>query len=385
MFIKRCIELTGKGLVWAIRMLYRVILKPRAFIKVRPACLIAFIALNGFAVALVLFLTYFISEDSWSFRLLECSGPRAAPPPLLQIQVLGGGESAACEVVVTPERDQRVDELVEALRQIQQALENDDGSVSNVVVDPKDNPWIDKLINALRDAGERQSGAPVAGTNPISSVVVLRDKNPWIDDLLTVLRSAVETQVTDATVREYIEKQGHCADGENSSAERPASEVVGQDVVGKLNDINSNLTDINKQFGSQREWGNYPNICDSGEPEWLREHIMFDHNSAVLDSKDKEAIKTIARLIKEKKDNSLLVVVEGRADPSGRYLYNKELAERRADAVQNQLQMHSVSATVIVPQGELVLSREWLHKNNNERRGARVGTCKKTENRPDST
>ena len=309
-FIKRCIELTGKGLASAIRMLYRVILKPRAYVKVRSACLTAFIALNGFAVALVLFLAYFIIEDSWSFRLPECSGPRAAPPPL-QIQIFCDGENSTLDAIVAPEKDQRTDEIVTVLRHIQQALENDNGSVSNVVIDPKENPWIDKLINALRDAGERQSVAPVAGANPISSVVVLRDKNPWIDELLTVLRSVVETQVTDATVRKYIEKQMHCADDENSSAECPASESVERGAV---------VPELSERIWEQMG-------CPADKRLKMSGFIRFSNNDATIKAPAKTRIDNF---VEEIDKQGTKWGVFGFASEAGEKKRNRELSWQRA-------------------------------------------------------
>ena len=85
-------------------MLYGVTLKPKAYMKMRPACLTAFIALNGFAVALVLFLAYFIGKDGWDISLPKC--PKChTTPSFLQIQVLGGSENSTLEVVVDPERE----------------------------------------------------------------------------------------------------------------------------------------------------------------------------------------------------------------------------------------------------------------------------------------
>lgn len=202
-FIRHCIELAGKALGGIIKMLYRVIKmllrviwKPGAFIKVHPTCLTAFIALIGFAMALVVFLAFFINKDSWSFRLQECSTPRTTPS-FLQIQVLGDSEHSSRDVVVDPEK----------------------------------NPWIDKLINALHDAGKRQSDVPAVDPNPISNVVIDRGKNPWIDELLAVLRNAAETQVSDTSAREDIGQQMHCADDANSSTVCPAPQAGASDTV----------------------------------------------------------------------------------------------------------------------------------------------------------
>lgn len=314
-FIKRCIELTGKGLGGSIKILYRV-MKPRDFIKVSPACLTAFIALNGFALALVVFLAYFISKDSWSSRLPECSGPRTTPS-FLQIQVFGDGENSTRDVVVDSEKNPWVGELVNALRQIQQAPDNDDGSVSNVVVDPKENPWIDKLINTLRDAGKRQSGTPVAGTNFIGNVVIDRDKNPWVDELLDVLRSAAETQVTDATVREHIEKQIHCADDENSSAERPESEAVELDAV-----VPGLSARIQKQMG-----------CADSEHLKVSGFIRFSNND---DSINKIAKKRIDDFMAGDKRAGGWDVI-GFASEAGEKERNRELSRQRACAVKKYI------------------------------------------------
>ena len=234
----------------------------REFIKLRPACLMAFIALVGFAMAVAVFLAFFISKDSWSFRLPACPGPRATPS-FLQIQVLGHGEHSARDVAVDPEKNPWASEVISAIQQIQ-AKDNGDSSVGSVVLDPEQNKWIDKPINALRDAGKRQSGVPVVGANPTSNVEIDREKNlwvgelitalqqiqakvnedvsvsgvivdpnenPWIDEMLAVLRNAVETQVTDTTVREYIEQQMPCTGDANSSTACPAPEVGTPDAV----------------------------------------------------------------------------------------------------------------------------------------------------------
>lgn len=193
-------------------------------IRLRPACLTAFVALNGFAVAVAVFLAFF-NNDSWCFRLPECPGPRATPL-LLQIQALDDGENSTLDAIVDPEKNHWADELINALQQIQQAMDNEGDSVSNVVVDPKENPWIDKLINALRDAGKHQSGVPGDGANSTRGVVIDRGENPWIDEMLTVLRNAAEGQVKNTTVREYIEKQMPCAGDANSSTECPAPGAV---------------------------------------------------------------------------------------------------------------------------------------------------------------
>lgn len=309
--------------------------KPPEFIKMRPAWLTVFIAFNGFALAVVVLvasLAVHFAIISWGSFPPEYSDPCTNP----------GDESVVDCAAPEPHSP--------ATRSTVQIQLMDDGKIptGEVVVDPK--------------------------------------KNQWINELLDVQRNIVKTQVTDATAREYIEKQMHCADGANSSAECPVTKAEDQEVARVLGDINSNLTGIKELLGSsQRTLVKYPGICRSDGLKWLPSLITFDHNSAVLDERDKTTIEKIAKSIKEEKDNILFVVVEGRADPSGRYLYNKELAERRADAVQNQLRGHSVKATVIAPQGEFVLSDEWLHKKDDERRSVRVGACKKTGNRPEPT
>ena len=162
------------------------------------------------------------------------------------------------------------------------------------------------------------------------------------------------------------------------STECPALEADGPGVAGKLGIINSSLIDIKELLSSRRKLEKYPDICGSGEPEWFGEHIIFfEINSAVLDEEDKNTVREIAQSIEDEKHNSLfVVVVEGRADSTGRYLYNRDLAERRADAVQNQLQLNDVKATVIASQGELVLSTQELLGTDNERRSVRVGICR---------
>ncbi len=197
-FIKRCIELASKTLGESIKMLYRVIKilyrviwKPRAFIKVRPACLTAFIALVGFAMAVVVFLAFSVNKDSWSFRLSECPASRTTPS-FLQIQVLGDGNNSSRDVVVDPEKNPWVNQLIDALPHMQ-AQDKNGGSVSNVVID--------------------------------------RDKNPWIDELLAGLRNAAETQVTDTMAREDIEQQIHCAGDANSSTVCPAPQAGASDTV----------------------------------------------------------------------------------------------------------------------------------------------------------
>ena len=156
------------------------------FINVRPACLTAFIALIGFAMAAVVFLAFSINKDSWSFRLPECPAPRATPS-FLQIQVLGDDNNSTRDVMVDPEKNPWVSEVISALQQIHTKV-NDDSPGGNMVIDPAKNLWIDKLINAVRDADKRQSGVPVVGANPTSNVVIDRGKNPWVNELIDALR-----------------------------------------------------------------------------------------------------------------------------------------------------------------------------------------------------
>ena len=198
----------------------------------RPACLTAFIALHGFAVALAVFLAFFINGDSWSFRLPECSGPRTTPS-FLQIQVLGDGNNSTREVVVDREKNPWVGELIKVLQQIQTKV-NDDSAVSRVVLDPEQNTWIDEMINVLRDAGKSQCAAPdadvssnsdgdnksnrEAGNHPVPSdddnsprdVVVDLKKPSWVDDLANTIRGVAEFRAIDPAIRAEVKQHMNC-------------------------------------------------------------------------------------------------------------------------------------------------------------------------------
>ena len=173
--------------------------KPPEFIKVRPAYLTTFIALNGFALAVVVLvasLTIYFAVTSWKTSSQECPECQTTPSPL-QIQVFGDSDSS------------------------------------------------------------------------INTVVIDRDKNPWIDELLTILRSTDESQFTEATAREYFEKQLRCDDDVGLSAGCPMTVAGGREVVGILSAINSNLTSINKllEAGSF----NYDLVVNQKKNPWINE------------------------------------------------------------------------------------------------------------------
>ena len=295
-------------------MLYRVVWKPQAFIKVHPACLTAFIALVGFAMVVAVFLAFSINKDSWSFRLPECLAPRTTPS-FLQIQVLGDGNNPTRDVVVDLEKSPWLNQLIDALPQMQ-AQDKNGNSVSNVVVDPKENPWIDKLINALRDAGKRQPGAPCAVENSIRNVVVHRDENPWIDEMLAVLRNAAKTQVTDATARGYIEQQRHYADDANSSTECPVPDTGAPDAVAP-----GLSAHIREQMA-----------CSEGELK-MSGFIRFSNNNADVSDAAEKIKEFVARIDKQASRWGAF----GFASESGEKDRNLELSWQRACAVKQYI------------------------------------------------
>ena len=285
-FIKRFIELAGKIPDRAIKIL-KVIWKPPDLIRVRPACLTTFIALNGFALALVVFLALF-SKNSWDMGLPKCPECRTAPS-ILQIQVLGDSDSSTRDVMVDPEKNPWVGELINGLQQIQQAMDNDDSSVSSLVVDPKENPWIDKLINALRDAGERQFCAPDAGANPISAgnnkperqarnpstlsegknstcdVMVDLEKPSWVDDLVNALHGVVEFYAVDPAIRADVKQHLKCDGGKRLSVSglirfRGGEHSLNDDAA--KDRIDNFVAGIDKQAS---RWGVFGFASESGE------------------------------------------------------------------------------------------------------------------------
>ncbi|MDE0156943.1 MAG: hypothetical protein OXS28_15265 [Gammaproteobacteria bacterium] len=246
-FIKRCIELIGKALGWPIRMLYEVMWKPRHYIKVRPACLTAFVALTGFALALLIFLEFLTSNHNLRLRLPECSGPAAIPsfPPM---RVSGGSGSSA----------------------------------RNIAVDPNENTWVDKLANIFCDSGRHQSITHNTGTISIRNLVIDQNKNPWIDDLLEVLRRAVESQVADMEARKHI-----------------------------LSAINSNLTEINKQLGNQRTLlPCNPTGTQAGEGCANNRDVLVILEQDASASKLKDALEQIQKQLSDNNSPALNVVID---------------------------------------------------------------------------
>ena len=153
---------------------------PPEFIKISPASLTALLALCGFTVALVVFLAFFINNDSWSFRLPECSEPRTTTPSVLQIQVLDDCDNSAREVTVSSEKNPWINELVDALRKIQAKV---DGSVppGDVVVDPEKNKWINDLVEALQQIQAKVNGG-------VSNVTLDPEQNKWVNELVDALQ-----------------------------------------------------------------------------------------------------------------------------------------------------------------------------------------------------
>ena len=209
---------------------------PPKFIRVSPAYLTVFVALNGFAVAavvLVASLAIHFAVIGWKAPAQESPAPCPHPtPPFLQIQVLGDGGHSAREVVVDPEKNSWVGDVISALQQIQ-VKGNDVSSASNVVLDPEQNTWIDRLIDAMSEAGKSQCAAPVAGVNPNgdggnkssapagnptaadrpdhskheAKVVVDVDSPPWVGELLKAIHGAVEYYAIDRAI--LTEVKGH--------------------------------------------------------------------------------------------------------------------------------------------------------------------------------
>ncbi len=120
-------------------------------------------------------------------------------------------------------------------------------------------------------------------------------------------------------------------------------------------------------------------VCSREKIHWLDETILFAFDSADLDGHEQEtAVRRIAARIRKHGSldkGEVAVVVEAGADPRGRYLYNRDLAERRADAVQNKLQRAGIPARVVAVHGELVSYGEELRRAEQELRVARVGLC----------
>lgn len=201
-------------------------------IKVSPAHLMAFIALNGFAltvgVSVASLATYF-ALISWN------APPQACADDSKSSAVCSAPETSAQEVVGA------LNAIDSNLTEINKQLGNQKTlspyapvglPVSeewgrNLVVDPKENPWINKLINALHDIGKRQSCVPDTGANPgdtgnnqpkgqtgnpagtyncenvTNAVTVNMEKPPWVDELLKSLNGVV---LVDPDKNEWIKE-----------------------------------------------------------------------------------------------------------------------------------------------------------------------------------
>ena len=208
------------------------------FINVRPAWLTVFIALTGLAMAVVVLvasLALHFSIISWKAPAKACPDRQSAillppvvpiPAPcqdghpngnvtldpdrnpwindlveaLQQIQAKLKDGVPPGDVVVDREKNPWINELVEALQQIQAKL-NDDSAVSNVALNPKQNPWINDLVSALREAD--RPGRDV-------NVAVDLEKPAWADDLVAALHGVVELRAIDPAIRVEVRKHMDC-------------------------------------------------------------------------------------------------------------------------------------------------------------------------------
>ena len=72
-------------------------------------------------------------------------------------------------------------------------------------------------------------------------------------------------------------------------------------------------------------------------------------------------------------------VVEAGTDSTGRYLYNRDLAERRAAVLEGWLGARGVQARIVGVHGELSSYVEDLRSSDEALRRARVGFCRLPE------
>ena len=169
------------------------------YIRLTCTFLAAALVLLALTLALVAYLTVkFVNREP---SLPPCPDRRATPS-FLQIQVLGDCYNSAREVTVSPEKNPWVNELVDALRQIQ-AKVNGGSAVSNVVLNPKQNPWVNELISALREDNRSEHKVNVA---------VDLEKPAWVDDLIKAIHGALELHAIDPAIRAEVKEHLKCPD-----------------------------------------------------------------------------------------------------------------------------------------------------------------------------
>ncbi|MDQ3395220.1 MAG: OmpA family protein [Bacteroidota bacterium] len=78
-------------------------------------------------------------------------------------------------------------------------------------------------------------------------------------------------------------------------------------------------------------------------------YINFDTDKATLQPDGKDAVKEIAKLMKE--TNDLKLSIEGHTDDSGDVAYNKQLSQRRAETVAYELTVAAIAATRLETKG----------------------------------
>ncbi len=157
------------------------------FINVRPAWLTVFIALTGLAMAVVVLvasLALHFSIISWKAPAKACPDRQSAIllPPVMPIPAPCQDGHPNGNVTLDPDRNPWINDLAEALQQIQATLK-DGVPPGDVVVDREKNPWINELVAALQ-----QIQAKLKDGVPPGDMVVDREKNPWINELVAALQ-----------------------------------------------------------------------------------------------------------------------------------------------------------------------------------------------------
>lgn len=77
--------------------------------------------------------------------------------------------------------------------------------------------------------------------------------------------------------------------------------------------------------------------------------ILFSSSSSTLSSESREALVRFAENMNANPDTEIRIV--GHTDSTGKYEYNMQLSEKRAESVMNFLRAHSVAAGRMIPLG----------------------------------